>query len=250
MLSFRFLRGFDNILHGFIYIYNAEKQKYDFLCFQPACACYSRWFLYISRYFSMLFGEGYVVICGRMVGKRISPFKITLWCWSEWCRSCSSLLGNTCKHAWKKTHGLQFTVPCTFTNSFTSACYFNILIFLDYAICIICSIAVSRISSSYSSGSITNKSKYYRERSFCIFFPGFLPFRYPINCDTLIYGGMLTHRCTWSGHTAPSTISTSLHLHNVVMTSLTSSFNRKRQTIRHRIKQRRFSAAWFSAYIG
>jgi len=24
----------------------------------------------------------------------------------------------------------------------------------------------------------------------------------------------------------------------------------KRQTIRHRIKQRRFSAAWFSAYIG
>lgn len=28
------------------------------------------------------------------------------------------------------------------------------------------------------------------------------------------------------------------------------SFNGKRQTIRHRIKQRRFSAAWFSAYIG
>lgn len=36
------------------------------------------------------------------------------------------------------------------------------------------------------------------------------PFKYPINSDTLIFGGMLTQRCTWSGHTAPSIISTPL----------------------------------------
>ena len=34
---------------------------------------------------------------------------IALWCWSECCRSCSSFW------AQKKTHGLQFTVPCAFT---------------------------------------------------------------------------------------------------------------------------------------
>ncbi|WP_408636151.1 MobA/MobL family protein [Parablautia intestinalis] len=34
------------------------------------------------------------------------------------------------------------------------------------------------------------------------------------------------------------------------LTAERKTLNRKRQTIRHRIKQRRFSAAWFSAYIG
>lgn len=37
---------------------------------------------------------------------------------------------------------------------------------------------------------------------------------------------------------------------NMSMTSMGERVGSKRQTIRHRIKQRRFSAAWFSAYIG
>ena len=34
------------------------------------------------------------------------------------------------------------------------------------------------------------------------------PFKYPINCATLILGGMLTNMCMWSGHASASRIST------------------------------------------
>ena len=49
----------------------------------------------------------------------------------------------------------------------------------------------------------------------------------PLKCrnmkvETLIFGGILTQRCTWSRHTAPSMISTPLYLHNVWMISRTS----------------------------
>ena len=37
-----------------------------------------------------------------------------------------------------------------------------------------------------------------------------LPFKYPINCDTLYFGGILTSMCTWSGIKCPSIISTPL----------------------------------------
>ena len=40
------------------------------------------------------------------------------------------------------------------------------------------------------------------------------PFRYPMKLLTLIFGGILTSRCIWSGHTSPSIISTPFHWHN------------------------------------
>ena len=44
----------------------------------------------------------------------------------------------------------------------------------------------------------------------------------PINCDTLIYGGILTRRCMWSGHASPSIISTFISLHNFLIISMIS----------------------------
>jgi len=46
-----------------------------------------------------------------------------------------------------------------------------------------------------------------------------LPFKYPMKLDTLIFGGMLTSKCTWSGIMWPSIISTPLYLHNVFIIS-------------------------------
>ena len=51
------------------------------------------------------------------------------------------------------------------------------------------------------------------------------PFRYPINCDTLYLGGMLTSRCTWSGIICPSIISTPFHRHKSFMIFCISSLN-------------------------
>ena len=45
------------------------------------------------------------------------------------------------------------------------------------------------------------------------------PFRYPMKLDTLILGGMLSTKCTWSLIIWPSRISTPLYRHNVLMIS-------------------------------
>ena len=49
-----------------------------------------------------------------------------------------------------------------------------------------------------------------------------LPFKYPIKLDTLVLGGMLNKRCTWSGIICPSIISTPLYFHNVLIISCKS----------------------------
>ena len=49
------------------------------------------------------------------------------------------------------------------------------------------------------------------------------PFKYPINCDILYFGGILTNIWIWSGIKCPSIIFTPLYLHNVLMISLISS---------------------------
>ncbi len=46
------------------------------------------------------------------------------------------------------------------------------------------------------------------------------PFRYPMKLLTLIFGGMLTSRCMWSGHTSPSTISLPLSIGIIAAGSL------------------------------
>ena len=49
------------------------------------------------------------------------------------------------------------------------------------------------------------------------------PFKYPINCDILYFGGIPTNIWIWSGIKCPSIIFTPLYLHNVLMISLISS---------------------------
>ena len=49
---------------------------------------------------------------------------------------------------------------------------------------------------------------------------------------TIIFGGILRHRCTWSTHTAPSIISTFLYRHNVRSISRTSAFTFPYSTFR------------------
>lgn len=49
------------------------------------------------------------------------------------------------------------------------------------------------------------------------------PFRYPMKLDTLIFGGILKSRCTWSGIIFPSSISTPLYLHSILMISCKSA---------------------------
>ena len=49
-----------------------------------------------------------------------------------------------------------------------------------------------------------------------------LPFRYPIKLAMLVFGGMLSKRCIWSGIICPSIISTLLYLHKVFIISCKS----------------------------
>ena len=44
----------------------------------------------------------------------------------------------------------------------------------------------------------------------------------PTNCAILMYGGILTKRCRWSGHASPSIISTFISLHSFFMISMMS----------------------------
>ena len=47
----------------------------------------------------------------------------------------------------------------------------------------------------------------------------------PTNCAILMYGGILTKRCRWSGHASPSMISTFISLHSFLMISMMSLCN-------------------------
>ena len=58
------------------------------------------------------------------------------------------------------------------------------------------------------------------------------PFKYPMKFDTLNFGGILTLKCTWSLHTAPSIISTFLYPQSVFMISRTSSRTRPYNALR------------------
>ena len=49
------------------------------------------------------------------------------------------------------------------------------------------------------------------------------PFKYSIKLDTLIFGGILISRCTWSDIICPSSISTPLYLHRVRIISCKSA---------------------------
>ena len=48
------------------------------------------------------------------------------------------------------------------------------------------------------------------------------PLRNPINCAILIYGGILTNICIWSGHASASIISTPFCSQSFLMISLKS----------------------------
>ena len=50
------------------------------------------------------------------------------------------------------------------------------------------------------------------------------PFKYPMKFDTLSLGGILTHICAWSMHTAPPITYTPLYLQSVDSISRTSRF--------------------------
>ena len=51
-----------------------------------------------------------------------------------------------------------------------------------------------------------------------------LPFKYPINCDTLYFGGIATNMWIWSGIKCPSSISTPFHSHRFRIISCISVF--------------------------
>ena len=61
----------------------------------------------------------------------------------------------------------------------------------------------------------------------------FFPLRYPIICDTLYLGGILTSICTWFGHSSASIISTPFWSHNFLrifpMSTLISLYIRRSQ---------------------
>ena len=50
------------------------------------------------------------------------------------------------------------------------------------------------------------------------------PLRYPINCDTLYFGGILTSKRMWPGHASAPIISTPLYSHNFLIILPTSAF--------------------------
>ena len=52
-----------------------------------------------------------------------------------------------------------------------------------------------------------------------------LPLRYPINCDILMCGGILTKRCIWSGQASASIISTPFCTHSFLIISPISFFS-------------------------
>ena len=43
------------------------------------------------------------------------------------------------------------------------------------------------------------------------------PFRYPINLDTAVFGGISTGMCRWSGHISAANIVISFHSHNFLL---------------------------------
>ena len=60
------------------------------------------------------------------------------------------------------------------------------------------------------------------------------PFKYPINPETLILGGILTGICIWSGHISPSVSSTPFHAHSFRNISLISNlFSAKNTSLRY-----------------